>query len=60
MSQLFPTICSWKIQVRKVLSADKIFQHTGMKQKHETVWKLHRVRRRPRQTAAAFLTCWLS
>lgn len=30
----------WKIQVRKVLSADPIFINTGTKQKHETVWKL--------------------
>ena len=35
---------SWKIQVRKVLSADKIFVHTGLKQKHETVWRLDQVR----------------
>ncbi|KAL4443426.1 hypothetical protein ABPG75_011163 [Micractinium tetrahymenae] len=31
----------WKIQVRKVLSGDKVFEHTGMKQKHETVWRLN-------------------
>ncbi|KFM23480.1 hypothetical protein F751_4362 [Auxenochlorella protothecoides] len=30
----------WKIQVRKVLSADNIFRNTGHKQKHETVWQL--------------------
>ncbi|PRW56846.1 30S ribosomal S5 [Chlorella sorokiniana] len=30
----------WKIQVRKVLSSDKVFQHTGLKQKSETVWRL--------------------
>ena len=35
-----PTLCRWKIQIRKVLSADVIFVHTGMKQKHETVWRL--------------------
>ena len=29
--------------MRKVLSADKIFQHTGLKQKHETVWRLDQV-----------------
>ncbi len=34
---------SWKIQVRKVLSGDKVFEHTGMKQKHETVWRLNQV-----------------
>jgi hypothetical protein len=34
---------SWKIQVRKVLSADKIFRHTGLKQKHETIWQLDQV-----------------
>jgi hypothetical protein len=33
----------WKIQVRKVLSADKIFRHTGLKQKHETIWQLDQV-----------------
>lgn len=30
----------WKIQVRKVLSADHIFINTGVKQKHETIWRL--------------------
>lgn len=30
----------WKIQVRKVLSADNIFINTGGKQKHETIWRL--------------------
>lgn len=30
--------------MRKVLSGDKVFEHTGMKQKHETVWRLNRVR----------------
>lgn len=30
----------WKIQVRKVLSADHIFINTGIKQKHETIWRL--------------------
>lgn len=29
----------WKIQVRKVLSSDKLFVNTGKKNKHETVWK---------------------
>jgi hypothetical protein len=29
--------------VRKVLSADKIFRHTGLKQKHETIWQLDQV-----------------
>lgn len=30
----------WKIQIRKVLSADHIFINTGVKQKHETIWRL--------------------
>lgn len=30
----------WKIQIRKVLSADHIFINTAVKQKHETVWRL--------------------
>eukprot|EP00890_Picochlorum_soloecismus_P004645 jgi/Picsp_1/5181/NSC_02544-R1_hypothetical protein CHLNCDRAFT_141953 [Chlorella variabilis] len=30
----------WKIQLRKVLSSDKIFVNTGRKNYHETVWKL--------------------
>jgi hypothetical protein len=30
----------WKIQVRKVLSADQIFVNTGAKDKHETIWEL--------------------
>ncbi|GAB4813154.1 hypothetical protein N2152v2_000200 [Parachlorella kessleri] len=30
----------WKIQVRKVLSADNIFINTGRKHKHETIWRL--------------------
>lgn len=31
----------WKIQVRKVLSADNIFLNTGRKHKHETIWRLN-------------------
>jgi hypothetical protein len=42
----------WKIQIRKVLSADKIFQHTGLKQKHETVWRLNQVRTRGKRPAS--------
>ena len=30
--------------MRKVLSSDKVFQHTGLKQKTETVWRLDQVR----------------
>ena len=30
----------WKIQLRKVLSSDKMFVNTGRKSHHETVWKL--------------------
>ena len=30
----------WKIQVRKALCACSMFINTGLKQKHETVWKL--------------------
>jgi len=30
--------------VRKVLSADKVFQHTGLKQKPETGWRQDQVR----------------
>lgn len=44
-----PTPCRWRIQVRKVLSADKVFQHTGLKQKSETVWRLDQVRSHKRQ-----------
>lgn len=35
--------------MRKVLSADKVFQHTGLKQKSETVWRLDQVRSHKRQ-----------
>jgi hypothetical protein len=30
----------WKIQLRKVLSSDKMFVNTGRKSHHETIWKL--------------------